>query len=275
MTRAVVAVRRALEWCLEHCRRALAKDVTADLPEGSAVVFAPHPDDETLGCGGVLALKARKGHRPHVVVMTDGTASHSDRMSAIELAARRKQECLRAVGRLGVRPDDCSFLGFPDAELRHHKEAAVETVARLIEQQSPRHVFVPSRRDGLPDHVATFEIVSHALKRVGKPVEVFEYPVWLWQTWPWSASEPAIPRTFRELAVAVRNTVELVVGCRIRVDVRAVRELKLKALGEHRSQMQRPQDDEAWPVLADVDSGRFLARLTRDEETFRRTVFRA
>jgi LmbE family N-acetylglucosaminyl deacetylase len=151
----------------------------------------------------------------------------------------------------------------------------VEAVARLIKQQSPRQIFVPSRRDGLPDHVATFEIVCRALKLVGKPVEVFEYPVWLWQTWPWSSSEQAIPRSLRALAIAVRNTIELVAGCRIRVDIRAVRELKLRALGEHRSQMHRPQDDEAWPILADVDSGRFLERLTRDEETFRRTVFRA
>jgi hypothetical protein len=48
----------------------------------SAVVFAPHPDDETLGCGGTIVRKIRAGARVRLVVMTDGGSSHRELLPA-------------------------------------------------------------------------------------------------------------------------------------------------------------------------------------------------
>src|SRR5690606_38092378 len=44
--------------------------------DGPLLVIAPHPDDETLGCGGVIALATCRNVRVHTVFVTDGGASH-------------------------------------------------------------------------------------------------------------------------------------------------------------------------------------------------------
>ena len=58
--------------------QALALDITAATTTRSCLVLAPHPDDETLGAGGLLARLARDGVRCDVIVLTDGEGSHPD-----------------------------------------------------------------------------------------------------------------------------------------------------------------------------------------------------
>src|SRR6516165_9197753 len=78
-----------------------------------AVVVAPHPDDETLGCGGTVILKKRHGATVRVLMMTDGSASHPGLIAPDELAAIRAGETLAAVRVLGLRAEDVTFLNFP------------------------------------------------------------------------------------------------------------------------------------------------------------------
>ena len=64
------------------------------LPQGPVLVIAPHPDDETLGCGGLIAASVRAGHRVHTVFVTEGGASHPACRSWTrpERAAQREAE---------------------------------------------------------------------------------------------------------------------------------------------------------------------------------------
>ncbi len=89
------------------------------------VVFAPHSDDETLGCAGMLALAVRNGVRVRVVLMTNGdgfrigvarayTTVQVTPQKCIEYAYRRQQETLAALSVLGVPRKDVVFLGYPD-----------------------------------------------------------------------------------------------------------------------------------------------------------------
>ena len=72
------------------------------------IFFAPHPDDESLGCGGTIIRRLREGYSVKLVVMTDGSHSHStvlnihDEPTPTELARIRKQELLNAVNILGI-----------------------------------------------------------------------------------------------------------------------------------------------------------------------------
>src|SRR6476646_4617280 len=82
------------------------------MSQKSALIVAPHQDDETLGCGGLIALKREQGIPVQVVFITDGAASHTwhPRFKAGEIAPIRKQEALTALAILGVEQTQIHFL---------------------------------------------------------------------------------------------------------------------------------------------------------------------
>lgn len=80
-------------------------DILDLVPPGSrAVVIAPHPDDEVLGCGGLLQRLAEAGRTLQLISVTDGSASHpgSDRWPVQRLSVVRPQESAEALRRLGL-----------------------------------------------------------------------------------------------------------------------------------------------------------------------------
>jgi LmbE family N-acetylglucosaminyl deacetylase len=234
--------------------------------KGRALVFAPHPDDEVLGCGGTIARKVRAGCDVRIVIVTDGRASHSRLMDAQQLVNLRRQEAMDAAAALGLPAGCCSVLGFPDQELARHHEQAVAIVSSLIREFEPEEIYVPHTADRIDDHIATNRIVMAALEQFAAPVTVMEYPVWLWHTWPWIAGFE--PRKFRSILLDMWR---LAIGCRTRVDIAEVRGVKLQALSAHRTQMTRMHDNPDWLTLGDVGGGQFLPRLTREYEVFRRS----
>lgn len=240
----------------------------------SAVVFAPHPDDEVLGCGGVLAIKAQAGMRVKVVVMTDGRTSHSKHIDASELAAIRRAEAQEAGRILGVS-FGYQFLDFEDNRLARHREAALSRVVDIIREFKPDEIFMPHRRDQISDHVETNRIVRRAVERVGRPVVLLEYPIWLWNGWPWTSSLRSDESgVFARASATFRDIAEIVLVCRARFDISNVKGRKRAALDAYRSQMERLNGNPRWAILADVASGEFLQRFEGDVEIFRRTVYR-
>lgn len=91
------------------------------------LIFAPHPDDEVLGCGGLIAQAKQRGLAVRVVFFTNGDGSGSTRLGEIvrrqkrptyaEIAALRQNEATSALKKLGVTPDEIVFLGYPDGGL--------------------------------------------------------------------------------------------------------------------------------------------------------------
>lgn len=98
------------------------------------LILAPHPDDETLGTGGLISQARQLGIPVRVVFLTNGDGSGSTqigetlrrgkRQTFLELAAMRQGEATAALQNLGVAPEDIVFLGFPDGGLmkiwKHH-----------------------------------------------------------------------------------------------------------------------------------------------------------
>src|ERR1700712_4437889 len=73
---------------------------------GTCLILAPHPDDESLGCGGLIAACVAAGPPPIVVILTDGAGSHhSPSYPPERLRAVREQEARQAVAHLGLPPD--------------------------------------------------------------------------------------------------------------------------------------------------------------------------
>ncbi len=108
------------------------------------LVLAPHADDETFGCGGALALAARRGARVHVVVVTDGGAQGDPEA--------RREEAREAARRLGIPEPE--HWGLPDRSLDPADPALRERLAALFAATAPAVVLVPSPGEIHPDHRA-------------------------------------------------------------------------------------------------------------------------
>jgi LmbE family N-acetylglucosaminyl deacetylase/O-antigen/teichoic acid export membrane protein len=138
------------------------------------LVLAPHPDDETIGCGGTIALLARSGATVTVAVATSGELAVAEPGSPAEVRRRRQEEVCAACRQLGVTQP--LFLDLPDGVLRDHLGVLVGQLARLSERLCPDAVFVPWPLDDHPDHMA----LAAALADVELPdsCEVWSYEVW-------------------------------------------------------------------------------------------------
>ncbi len=241
----------------------------------SALVFAPHPDDEVLGCGGTIILKAQASTRVKVVVMTDGRASHRGLIDEDELVKMRRAEAQEAARRIGLNEADYVFLDFEDHRLHEYRDTARERVVQIIGQFKPDEIYLPHRNDGLGDHVETNRIVRRAVASVGRPVTLLEYPVWLWSGWPWTPGNVRYGTGIaRRLLGNARDILEIILHCRARVDISSVFTRKLEVLAAYRSQLQRLNGDPLWPVLSDVADGDFLRRFETEVEMFRLSVYR-
>ncbi len=143
------------------------------------VVLAPHPDDESLGCGALLA-HAFAHHGAQVVCMTDGSASHpgSRAWPPARLAGERHRELSRAVECLGGTSPDLTWLGHPDGWLgAQDQDAVVARVAAICRARGASHLFAPAPEDHHEDHKSTARIAALVAEAVSG-LMVFSYPVW-------------------------------------------------------------------------------------------------
>jgi LmbE family N-acetylglucosaminyl deacetylase len=149
------------------------------VPAGRVLAFAPHPDDEAAGPGGVLALHRAQGDPVRVVVATDGVGGDPDRrFAAADYAAMRRAESRAGLVHLGV--DDVQFWGFPDGhvlsevDLEHGTALALAALAAF----RPDVVYLPWEHDGHTDHHALHVVVTRALDRAAFAGLALGYEVW-------------------------------------------------------------------------------------------------
>lgn len=165
--------------------RRLAKVASIDIDElmpvgARAVIVAPHPDDEVLGCGGLLQLLAQQQIPVLLVSVTAGTASNlgSHYWTPQRLSIARPLESAQALRRLGLDQSQYKWLhaGLPDTQV-HVFEAELSQF--LLDYLLPTDVlFTTWRADGHSDHEATARACLHAGETAG--VTVHEMPIWAW-----------------------------------------------------------------------------------------------
>ena len=151
------------------------------LAAGPPLILAPHPDDESLGCGGLIAACTAAGAPPFVVVMTDGAGSHprSRAFPPARLRALRMQEAREAVTLLGLTPDRLTFLGFEDTNSPSDGpafDAAVRQVAELVRQHRLGVILATWQHDPHCDHLATHHLAAAVATLTGR--QHLAYPVW-------------------------------------------------------------------------------------------------
>lgn len=219
------------------------------------MVFSPHPDDEILGCGGTICQRTRAGAELALVLLTDGSQSHPKLLDPPKMAILRRQEACLAAAAVGVAAENTLFLGYPDQSLRECEQDAIISVGDILRRRRPQDVFVPSRHEMPSDHQAANRIVRAAVRNLGYPVAIYEFPVWLWSLWPWV---PAQPSTSRLHCSGLRHVISVVDAL----------SQKRQALSKYATQLTRWNGSDDWAALGDVADGEFLDNFFQPFELF-------
>jgi LmbE family N-acetylglucosaminyl deacetylase len=253
--------RRSLD--LFHAALALkARDAEARLAQGSCLVLAPHPDDETLGCGGLVRRRRSKGWTVRVAVAADGAASHASEPTRVTTRAAlvdlRRRETLEACRRLGVPEDAVAFFGLPDGRLAEVGPELERRITDALAAARPRDVFVCARVDGHPDHRALNAALRRLIDQGRVPANVFEYPVWAFDFRSWRAPGRSNKAGF---GLGLLRMARFLRRARvISLDIAGALDAKRRALAAHRSQLGLLEQEPDWSGLPRDFLDRFFKR---------------
>lgn len=155
------------------------------LPGSRLLVLAPHPDDESIGCGGALAKSVDRGAVVRVVFLTDGGGGDpeirrlpTDDPRRRALIETRMREAAAALDALAI--GEHAALGAPDGALSPDDKPIVEALADEIAGFAPDLVLLPFPADRHPDHAATAICLLAALDRLGRSggIDWAGYEIW-------------------------------------------------------------------------------------------------
>lgn len=179
---------------LNTCR--LAPDL------GNLLVLAPHPDDESLGCGGLITFLKLGGSSVSVIFVTSGSASHPNSRShpPKKLSKLREAEAIAACAKLDIPKENVHFLRAADSALVHLDRQSLLGLSgqmdMIFESGKFSSLALPWRRDPHPDHRVVYELGNMMLKTGSKNCIKIEYPIWLWkngETIDWPLESEIVP----------------------------------------------------------------------------------
>ena len=214
------------------------------MKEKTIVVFAPHPDDETWGCGGTIAKKIKEEYEVIIVVITDGRHAFSQVLgidsdpTPEELKQIRKEEVIRSTKILGVPKKNLVFLDFEDGKLEKHEKEVEEKIIEIIKKYSPIEVYFPYIKDYHPDHKATNRIVRRCLQKLGLTCMRYQY---------------SITQGYARIGPLIERMLNLFKNNMIKVDISEFIDLKEKATKEFRSEISIISSKQKKPLAEKVD----------------------
>jgi LmbE family N-acetylglucosaminyl deacetylase len=164
----IVSVVNEAEWAA-----ALNRLPVWNPPEAPMLVLAPHPDDETLGAGGLIKAQRLRGLDVSIAAVTDGEKAYADTEG---LAAVRRVEQTEAVARLGVKSEKIVRFGLPDGSVASREQELVERLAALVSQDT--HLVAPWKGDFHADHEACGRAAEQVAYLTG--ARLTSYFFWTW-----------------------------------------------------------------------------------------------
>lgn len=227
-----------------------------------------HPDDESFGLGGTLALYAQRGYQTYYICATRGEAGTVDEehlKGFKDTAELRTDELMRAAKILGLQ--DVIFLGYrdsgmpgmeenkhPDAQINHPIEEVAGKVVKYIRELKPDIVltFDPIGGYRHPDHIHIHKATVLAFEKADdasfypeagapfKPRALYYqvFPRWFlkWMTrlMPLFGKDPS--KWGRNGDINLRELAEVDFPVHVRLDIRSVAEIKAQAGAQHASQ---------------------------------------
>ncbi|MES2856239.1 MAG: PIG-L deacetylase family protein [Bdellovibrionota bacterium] len=169
------------------------------------MVIAAHPDDEILGCGGIIAKLAGAGHSVHVVFLTGGVISRSGKsVETDENLKRMRVHAIAANKILGVSEKNIVFLSYEDQKLDTVPLLEViKSLRELIYEHQPDTLFVHHPGDYNKDHRVCFEASLYASRPSPKEhlvKQVYTYEVLSSTERAFGAFQPFVPNTYFEIS---------------------------------------------------------------------------
>ena len=147
------------------------------------IVFAPHPDDETLGCGGTIIKRITEGYEAIVVVMTDGRNALStscgikNNPSPEEIKRIREAEAVTAMKILGVLRKNILFLDFEDGTLIYNCKQLSIKVTDILNKFQPVEIYFPQKSDDHTDHRTAGMVLESAIRKLNFPTNGYQYSI--------------------------------------------------------------------------------------------------
>lgn len=172
------------------------------------LVLAPHQDDESLGCGGLIAEACQRAHPVFVVMLTDGGLSHpgSPSWPRDRLVAARAREVAAALRCLGLDPDRLIAFDEPDGSAPvggPALDAVAERLRRILVEHDIGTVAATWTADPHGDHVSAARAAAAACAATG--ARRLSYPIWAWMR-PGDDEVPDVTGRAMRLNVAQHRT---------------------------------------------------------------------
>lgn len=189
----------------------------------NVLIVAPHPDDETLGCSGVIAGKTRAGHEVHIVVLSDGSRLFQSALgidqdpSPREVSDRRKKETEAGVAVLGGKAANIRYLDYRDGSLDEHRAEIVRRLVPIFDELEPTEVYVTNAYEHHPDHRAANRIVLDVLDALEAPPALFQYFVGPKEGWVLDESRERIVEVDISEFYELKKTAILGFDCHLRI----------------------------------------------------------
>ncbi|MEX8546327.1 MAG: bifunctional PIG-L family deacetylase/class I SAM-dependent methyltransferase [Mucilaginibacter sp.] len=220
---------------------------------GTTVVISPHEDDESLGCGGTIALLRQMDVPVFVVFVSDGSKSHpnSKKFPAEKLRELREAEALKALQILDVPMENASFMRLKDTAVPNQNfpdfDAAVQQMLEILKGINPKTILVTWEKDPHADHRSSWQILNQAVLQLETQPRVLQYLIWIWELG-------------KKADISQDEAVKW-----FQVNIKPVAEIKKKAVEAHASQTTRLIDDDPEGFIL---SPEILAHFDDGEELF-------
>lgn len=148
--------------------------------DAPVLLLSPHPDDESLATGGLLAAQRERGVPVTLVAVTDGEHAYAE---STGLGTIRIQEQTAAALRLGIAKDDIVRLHITDSSVKVYQDELVERLLPLVSRET--HIVAPWPRDFHPDHEACGEAALELTRRTGARLTFYFF-------WTWHRGTPSL-----------------------------------------------------------------------------------
>lgn len=190
-------------------------------PASRALIIAPHPDDETLGAGGLIVNLRKRGIEVTVAAVTDGENAYGGMLGLGSIRRREQEEALQI---LGVSPEHIIRLGLPDRCVSEYEAELVDRILPLTDAEC--HLIASWTGDFHPDHEACGRAAKEVSRQTGANLSFYFF-------WTWHRGAPEI---LKRLPLR-----------RLPLDSPAIRS-KAEAVRCHHFQLEHPSGE---PILPD------------------------
>lgn len=150
--------------------------------EENIVIISPHPDDEILGCGGIITHTQQKNQKTSIIFLTKGE-SCTKSIDSETLKAERKKLTEKAMTTIDQPLENVFFLDFGDGKVSIDNPE-IEVLIKILNKIKPSAIFVPHKFEGWNDHFQANLLIKSYIG--DKPIKLFEYCVWFWYTMPFN-----------------------------------------------------------------------------------------